>query len=512
MVTKMEKNDHTPENERSLSPRKKTSFSEDVFKLASGTVISQGLIILSAPVLTRIYNPDAFGLFALFASITAIISIVSCLRYDFAVLLPESDEMAINLMVLGLCINTGLCIIAIPVLWFFGESIAVLLHIPEFVQFLWFVPLTVFFSGSYLALNYWNVRTKYFDRITVSRIANSTSAVMAQIAIGIAGFTNSGGLIVGSFLGSFTSFIVLGFDTWKNFRVFLRKNIRKDRMMAGLKRYYKFPVIDTWSTLLNSLSWQLPIFLLAWFFSITIVGFFSIGFRILQVPMNFIGTSISQVFNQRASEMKQQDTISSLIGSIFEILLKLSFFPLILLMVTGSDLFSVVFGEIWTEAGVYAQILAIWGILWFISSPMHDLFLVMENQVFTLKFNTVNFSTRFIALVIGGLLGNARIAVFLFAFFGTIVYGYVCWAILIQSKTDLTHIRKVIVETLVRTFPAVLLVIVLKLLNPGSIIIVLATGALVILYMVFLVKRDTRVRLVILNFISRKNPAVFPPQ
>jgi lipopolysaccharide exporter len=501
----MEKDNQLPENERSLSGRKRTSFIEDVFKLASGTVISQVLIILSAPILTRIYSPDAFGLFALFISITGIVSIVSCLRYDFSILLPESDEVAINLLVLSLCINIGICIIAIPVIWFFGESIVSILHIPEFLPYLWLVPFTVFFSGAYLALNYWNVRTKYYNQIMIAKITNSTSTTITQIGIGIYGFVNSG-LIVGSFLGSVTSFFVIGVNTWRHFHSFVRAKVRKKAIVAGLKRYYKFPVIDTWSTLLNTLSWQLPMFILAWFFSLSIVGFFSLGFRLLQVPMNFLGSSISQVFSQRAAEMKQSDNLSSLTGSIFGILLKLSFFPLVLLMLIGSDLFSVVFGEIWTEAGVYAQILAIWGIVWFISSPMHDLFLVLEDQAFTLKFNMVNFSTRFVALVIGGLLGNALIAIVLFSVFGTIVYGYICWAILIRSKTDLAVIKKVIMETLKRTFPAVLLVIVLKFLNIGSIVIVIVTSVLVILYMVFLAKKDTQVRMLIVNFRSSRNP------
>ena len=304
------------------------------------------LIILSAPVLTRIFNPDAFGLFAIFISITGVISIVSCLRYDFSILLPESDEITINLLVLSLCINIALCIIAIPIIWFFGESIVGILHIPEFGQYLWLVPPTVFLSGSYLALNYWNVRTKYYDQIMIAKIANSASTTVTQIGLGFSGLTNSGGLILGSFLGTFSSFLILGVNTWRNFHYFLTKNVRKDAIIAGLKRYYKFPVIDTWSTFLNSLSWQLPMFLLAWFFSLTIVGFFSLGFRLLQIPMNFLGSSISQVFNQRASEMRLTNHLSSLTGSIFEILLKLSFFPLIMLMLIGSDLFSVVFGEI----------------------------------------------------------------------------------------------------------------------------------------------------------------------
>ena len=139
---------------------------------------------------------------------------------------------------------------------------------------------------------------------------------------------------------------------------------------------------------------------------------------------------------------------------------------------------------------------------------MHDLFLVLEDQGFTLRFNIVNFGTGSIALVIGGVLGNALIAIGLFSLFGTIVYGYVCWVILIRSNTDLHRIKKGIIETVIRTLPAIFLVLVLKFLNFESIIIVVVTSALILLYMVFLAKRDTQIRMLIVNFRSSRNQAL----
>ena len=80
----------------------RSSFASDVLKLAGGTAIAQILSILASPIITRMYGPEAFGLSALFASITGIVAVVACLRYELAIMLPEKDEDAANLLALGL--------------------------------------------------------------------------------------------------------------------------------------------------------------------------------------------------------------------------------------------------------------------------------------------------------------------------------------------------------------------------------------------------------------------------
>jgi lipopolysaccharide exporter len=110
--------------------------------------------------------------------------------------------------------------------------------------------------------------------------------------------------------------------------------------------------------------------------------------------MSFIGSSISQVFFQRASEAKSEDALALMVENTFRLLVIIGMFPILTLTIVGSDVFSVIFGEIWTEAGVYAQILSIWVFVWFISSPLSTLYIIMEKQQFGLKFNIVNFITR----------------------------------------------------------------------------------------------------------------------
>src|SRR5690606_37210838 len=170
--------------------------------------------------------------------------------------------------------------------------------------------------------------------------------------------------------------------------------------------------------LMNIISWQLPTFLLAAFFTPAVVGFYSLGFRLLQLPMSFIGSSISQVFFQRASKAKSEGTLDYLVESVFRLLVIIGMFPMLIITIIGSDIFTLIFGNDWTEAGVYAQILSLWAFIWLISSPLSTIYIVMEKQQFGFQYSFFNLITRILSLYIGGLLGNARLALILFSISG----------------------------------------------------------------------------------------------
>ena len=76
-------------------------FSRDVLTLVTGTTVSLIITLLASPIITRLYGPAAFGLLALFTSITGILGVIVCLRYELAIVLPKTDEEAANIF--GLC-------------------------------------------------------------------------------------------------------------------------------------------------------------------------------------------------------------------------------------------------------------------------------------------------------------------------------------------------------------------------------------------------------------------------
>ena len=468
-----------------IALKRATTYFNDVMLLVSGTTASQIIIVLSYPFITRLFSPEDFGILAVFTSLVVIIAVVICLRYDAAIMLPAADEDAANLVAGSLGIATIISILSIPLVWLFGPTIAAWLHQPSLAVYLWLVPPILFFGGmgtGHPALNAWAIRKKRYATIASTRVADAAVTAAGQLGAGWLGFASAGSLIGATLLGATVSPLVLGVQIWRKYGKLFRESISFQSIIDNLKRYYKFPVFSTGSTLLNQISWQLPSFMLAIFFSADIVGFYALGFRILQLPMSLVGTAISQVFFQRSSEAHKHGKLAPVVDEAFHRLVLLGLFPMLTLTVVGKTLAVVAFGEAWAEAGVYTQILGIWAFFWFISTPMSNLFFVLEKQEFLLRINVLLLITRLISLGLGGYLGSARIALMLFAGTGVLVYGYLCISILMHSGTALPRIGSIFLQALYYFLPFGITLFLLVILYPNSLIVVAAALASFVAY------------------------------
>jgi lipopolysaccharide exporter len=400
----------------------KSSFAGDVIKLVGGTAFAQALSILASPIIARMYGPDAYGLSALFTSIAGIIAIVACLRYEMAIMLPEKDEDSANLLALSLFLAATVSGSTALVFWLDGEELLSLLNARELEPFLWLVPISVFLSGVFLALNYWNSRSKRFGKLSTARVSASVVTTGTQLGAGFAGYPTGGSLIEANILGSVASTLMLLGQIWSEDKRILKQTIKWNQLIDNLRRYKRFPVYDIWSALLNSISWQLPTFILSSFFSSRVVGYYALGMMVLQLPTNLIGSAISQVFFQRAVEAKSKGNLAELAENTVIRLIMIGIFPFLTISLIGKDAFVVVFGSAWAEAGIYVQILALWMFFQFIASPISTIFSILEMQRASLIMNIMALLIRGCALIAGGIIGDARIAVLLFSATGLVIY------------------------------------------------------------------------------------------
>lgn len=401
----------------------KSSFSGDVLKLVGGTAFAQALSILASPIITRMYGPEAYGISALFISITGIISIIACLRYELAIMLPEKDEESSNLLALSLFLAILTCGLTAIVFWLGGKGLLELLNAEDLGPVIWMVPVSVFLGGVFQALSYWNTRTKHFGRLSVARVSASLSTTGTQLGAGIAGYATGSSLIVANMLGSAASTLMLGGQIWRDDGRKLMKFISLKEIKTAFHRHRRFPLFDTWGAVLNSVSWQLPVFLLSAFFSPAVVGYYSLSIMVLQLPSNLISSAVSQVFFQRAAKANLDGSLGQVVENTFFALFIIGILPILLLTMTGEDLFRVIFGQTWTEAGIYSQILAGWIFLVFVTSPLSTVFPILGRQREFLIFNILLFSTRAGALLLGCHLGDARTALLLFSAVGVLNYA-----------------------------------------------------------------------------------------
>ena len=256
------------------SPR--SPFFRDVFTLVKGTTISLIIYVIAAPILTRLYGPEAFGLVSLFTSITSILGIAACLSYELAIILPKSDEEAAN--VFGLCMLSVVffSFITIPLLFVLKEPLLLFLKAPHLGLFLWLIPPTLLVSGTFLALNYWNTRTNKFYRLSIARVIAQFSTTGTQLGVGYLGLASGGVLIGANILGQLVSTFILWLQIMRDDLFFFKQNITRKGITEVFKRYINFPKYEVPGSLINTLSWQIPIFMLSYFFSTTIVGYYSL--------------------------------------------------------------------------------------------------------------------------------------------------------------------------------------------------------------------------------------------
>jgi lipopolysaccharide exporter len=470
---------------------KKGSFLTDVLKVSTGTIIAQVLLVLIAPILTRLFDPEDFGLAALFVSLSAIIGVIVCLRYELSIMLPDTDEEASNLLALSLVLALVVSIVSFVAFYFGQNLIVTLINSPQIRPYLYFIPLSVFFVGSVRALNYWNSRRRQFGRLSVSKVINSISTGSVQLSTGFGGLASGGSLIFAYVLGWVVSSLYLGARIWVDDSKLFIKNVNWRKIISGLGRYKKFPLLSSWSGLFNSLSVQTPTLLLAAFFSPIEVGFYALGYRVLRMPLDLIGSAVAQVFYQRASEAKRQGNLGLVVIKVFRRLVSLGMFPLLLVTVIGRDLFIFAFGENWAEAGVYMQILALWTFFVFISNPIGTLVNTLEKQEISLIFNIVLFVTRLVSLVIGGLLGNVFLALVLFSLSGVFSWMWFCIWLLNNSGVPLYKTAQIFVENLALSSPFLILMVIITYYTGTSVIAIVLIGVVMIgLYYVAALTKD----------------------
>ena len=400
---------------RKLLPKNK--FARSVSVLVGGTAGSQILLVLAAPILTRLYTPEDFGLLAAFAALLALLTVVASARYELAVPLPESDQDAANIVVLGgLCVilTTGASLIVV-LLW--ARQIADFINAPGLAGYCWLVPVGVFFIGFYQVFNKWAVRTKNFGHIARTRIWQTLSILAIQIgAFKYGAVALIGGQALGQGVGA--SSLAMKAITRPELKNWTWRDVKQQAY-----RYRDFPLYSTWTGLLNTASLQLAPLVFIALYGATVAGLYALTLRILSMPISLIGNAVGSVFLSEAPAAKRQGTLSDLVGKLHSKLAMAGSLPLAVLLFFGPDLFALIFGEQWRKAGQYSQWMAPWIYLQFQWSPLSTLASVLELQREALVSQVVTLAVRFGVLVVAyryALIADT--AVLLFAIVSAIAY------------------------------------------------------------------------------------------
>lgn len=393
-------------------------FARSISVLAGGTVAGQFVIVGASPLLTRLYSPDDFGLLAVFGGLLATISVIASLRYQLAIPLPDSNREAASVTVASLLVVIAMSTMCALFVWLAGGPITRILNTPALEPYLGLLPLGLLLTGIYEIFSYWAIRSKAFPTMARTKLTQSLVGVTVQMggyAFGPAALL--WGQIANRAAGNTALVRSALIRNQHEFRAVNSQDLRQ-----AFTRWRRFPLYSTWGGLFNSAGVNLPPILFAALFSPVAAGTYMLAHRVLQTPLNTLGRSIAQVFVSHGADAHREGRLDHLVLSIHANLAHIAMPPVLVLILTGPDLFALIFGNNWRQAGEFAQWMAPWLYMVFVTSPLSQISSILEKQVHGMMLQAALLLVRVGSLFLGAFLKNLQWTVALYS-----LSSALCW-------------------------------------------------------------------------------------
>lgn len=409
-------------------------FLSHVLGLGGGTAVGQFLVLLSAPVLTRLYTPHEMGLFGLLVAFVGFVCVGTGLRYETAVVSAENEREA-ALLTYASMLST------VPVAIVFGLILYGMIRyrLVSYGQLpSWSVAVVVFLlivTQIFMSLRYWHVRQSSFSMIGKVLVAQGVGRATVPIIAGVVGLGWIG-LLLGELAGRMIGIQKMLAGSYSSLSSITR-GMKSARLVETCKKYWKFPVVVLPSSLVEALGPAVLLPLIATLFGSDKAGLFFLVTRLGTVPAAFVSASISDVFHARVSEDFRTDPAllrPFLVNAAKKMLCvgSLIYGPVALL---SPLLFGVLFGNRWAESGVLMAVVAPAALAGLVVSPLSRLLLVVNRQEMKLVADVARVCLPLLSVIIGYHLRlDFRVVVLLYSLVATAGYCLYFLIIWLASK------------------------------------------------------------------------------
>ena len=374
-----------------------TESNKNILILSIGTTIAQAIPVLISPILTRLYSPSDFGLFALYFSISTILAIIASGRYELAIVLPKRDNEAVNILFLTIIFSLITSLIALLIISIFHDYFFYLSSNKNISFWLYFLPLSMILTAVYQSFYYWFNRRKKYKEMSYNRIIQNIFISGGGLSFGYSGLTSSG-LIIARILGQLLTVIWVVKRALKLNKGIFKFSSKKIKYVA--KKYINFPKFSMLGNLIDTFCSQFMLLFLS-YYGLSVLGLYALMLRVVSVPSTIISSSIGDDFRQRASqEYAKKGECKALFKSTFKKIFVISFIPFTVFYFIAPELFSYIFGEQWARSGVYAQILTPMLFIQFISSPLSSMYMIYGKQKLYLYYRMALFASLILSMFV----------------------------------------------------------------------------------------------------------------
>ncbi len=397
------------------------SFKANVTTMIYGTTLSQAIPILISPIISRLYSPYDFGVYAIFTSISLIAALVATGRYELAVILPERDEDAASIVSLASLLALGTSILSFIAVALLKDDIMTVLNLSGYENLVFLIPVSIFTSAVYQPMYSWATRHKLFKVLSRNMVYKTGMVVSFQLLLATAGCPING-LIIAQVAGNTLALLVLSGELIIKRSLPLTLDILRNMYKQAIK-YKKFPQYSLSSDFLNVGSNQIPNILLSSFFGPFIAGQFSLSQRVLATPISFIASAVQVVFKERASrDYRETGSCRDIYVKVFRKMSLYSSLPFLLLFLTGPTLVPIIFGQEWQIAGMYIRLLSLMYFIKFFSSTLSYTLYIAEKQHIDLLWEIALFILTLLSMYIGYYNNSPSLSILFFSISYSVLY------------------------------------------------------------------------------------------
>jgi O-antigen/teichoic acid export membrane protein len=337
--------------------RTRDGYYAAIGRLWSATLSVQALSLITAPLLSRLYIPADFGVFAIYNAALSLVGSLAALRLEPAILLPREDHDGFSIVIgcIGLSLITAFATLLSILLLPDVLSQVVGMHLDRMSLAL--LPIGIILATVGNVLTVWLTRRRRYADLARNRVVSYLFMTVVHVGLGFLGL-GALGLFLGYLIGELFRLGLLFHVTFRDWSIATLPGTAR-RTAEVLRRYAKFSAYNLISGSVNVFTMQLLTIVLGRSFGTSATGQYAQCERFLGLPARLLGNSVADVFRQQAStDYAKRGECMNVFRRTFWILSFISLIPAVVLVVWAPSLFAFALGEQWRTAGEYARIMA----------------------------------------------------------------------------------------------------------------------------------------------------------
>lgn len=365
-------------------------FLRNFTTLLGGNGLAFAVQLVSAPVLTRLFSPEDFGVYANVMAVAALVAVVGAGRFEQAIVQGAGGPKSFGLAKLSLKLSVLSCVVSFLPLYLFRETLWQHYSMDP-KHLLWLVPLVALGTLVYgIFIQLANAQGQY-RRMALAKLTYAILVALSSAALGWTGL-GAEGLIGGVIAGfALTTFLLIP-------QITAALQHKQPYSPPLITEYKDFPRWNLPLAVVDTLNQQFVFNLLfTSFFGVKAMGWYSVTWRYLRAPARLVHSSAAQLFYREAAAHKNDpEAVAGFFRQTLRNTLVFALPLVAVLMLLGPWLFGLVLGEDWRTAGVYAQVLAPMIGLGMISGAVSTVPMVFERQR---TFTIISISGQVLALM-----------------------------------------------------------------------------------------------------------------